>query len=66
MPKITIAEWRRKPDRPRYFVSDGREPVGVVFEKCEIFTAVTSSGYLIGAFGSLTEAARSLPRAASS
>jgi hypothetical protein len=36
---------------------------GTVFESRSIFTAITSSGALIGAFDSLTSAARALPAA---
>jgi hypothetical protein len=41
-------------------VTDGREPVGVIYEARGIYSAVTSSGHLVAARTTLREAIQSL------
>jgi hypothetical protein len=48
----------------KYQVTDGRELVGVIFGTRGVYTSVSSSGYLVGAYPTLQAAARALPRAA--
>jgi hypothetical protein len=33
----------RKPGRPRYYITDGREPLGTIYERRGIFTSITST-----------------------
>jgi hypothetical protein len=47
MSKILISPWQRKPNHPRYYVTDGREPLGTVFESRGIFTAIDRDGNLV-------------------
>jgi hypothetical protein len=60
MTKILISPWQRKFNRPRYYVCDGREPVGTIFESKGIFTAVDANGRLITASTSVQVAANAL------
>jgi hypothetical protein len=61
MSSISISKWTRKrADRPRYYVTSGREPVGVIFETRDIFTAVDSNGRLVVASTSFQGAANAL------
>jgi hypothetical protein len=61
MSSISIRPWRCKVNRPRYYVSDGREPVGVIFyETRGIFTAVDHDGRLVTASTSVQVAANAL------
>jgi hypothetical protein len=53
----SISRWTRKrADRPRYYVTSGREPLGTVFETRGIFTAVDPDGNLIAVSSSLRNA----------
>jgi hypothetical protein len=68
MTNISISRWARKrADRPRYYVTVGREPLGVIFEACGVFSAVDPSGKLVSASTSLKNAVDALtPTAGSS
>lgn len=47
MNKISISPWRRKFNRPRYYVCDGHELVGIIFERRGIFSAIDADGRLV-------------------
>jgi hypothetical protein len=47
MSSISVSRWWRKPNRPRYYISDGRTPLGTVFESKGVFAAVDSTGRLV-------------------
>jgi hypothetical protein len=57
---LSIRRWAGKPNRPRYYVTDGREPVGTVFEARGQFSAINVSGDLIAIRQSLTDVANAL------
>jgi hypothetical protein len=63
---VTIAQWRRKPNRPRYYVTNGRQPVGTIFESKGVFTAIDPNGKLVTASTSVRIAANTLTARASS
>jgi hypothetical protein len=65
---ISISRWARKrSDRPRFYVTDGRESLGVIFEARGIFTAVDPHGNLTASGTSLKNAVDALtPTARSS
>jgi hypothetical protein len=45
---ITIQKWTRKrSDRPRFYITDGREPAGTIFESKGVFSAVSPDGRLV-------------------
>jgi hypothetical protein len=60
MSKISISPWHRKPNRPRFYVTSGREPLGVIFEARGIFTAVDHDGNLVAASTAFQIAANAL------
>jgi hypothetical protein len=61
MTNILISRWARKrADRPRFYVTDGREPLGVIFESRGIFTAVDRDGRLVTASTAFQTAANAL------
>jgi hypothetical protein len=60
MTKIAISPWRRKVNRVRYYVTDGHEPIGVIFESKGIFSAVDSNGNLVAASTAFQIAANAL------
>jgi hypothetical protein len=61
MTKISISKWARKrADRPRFYITDGREPLGVIFESKGIFSAVDSNGNLVAASTAFQIAANAL------
>jgi hypothetical protein len=60
MSSITISPWRRKTNRPRYYISDGRAALGVIFEAKGVFSAVDRDGNLILASTALQTAANAL------
>jgi hypothetical protein len=66
MTSISIHPWRRKPNHPRYYIANKREPLGVIFEAKGIFTAVDADGHLVVASTSLRNAADALATGASS
>jgi hypothetical protein len=67
MSSISISKWTRKrTDRPRYYISDGREPLGVIFETRGVFTAIDASGNLVIASTSVQIAADALTARTSS
>jgi hypothetical protein len=67
MSKLAISKWVGKPNHPRYYITDGREPLGVIFEARGIFSAVDAHGNLVVASTSLKNAADALtPTAVSS
>jgi hypothetical protein len=41
--------WRKPNSQPRYYVSDGRTPLGTIFESKGVFTAVDADGNLVTA-----------------
>jgi hypothetical protein len=47
MNKILVSPWRRKVNRPRYYISDGRTPLGVIFENKGVFSAIDPDGRLV-------------------
>jgi hypothetical protein len=63
---ISISKWTRKFNRPRYYVCDGREPVGIIFERRGIFTAIDTDGNLVIASTGLQIAANALTTGESS
>jgi hypothetical protein len=65
MAKIAISRWARKPNHPRFYVTDGREPLGLIFESRGIYTAVTTDGDLVIASRSIRIAADALTARAS-
>jgi hypothetical protein len=61
MSSISISRWTRKhTNRPRFYITDGREPLGTVYQSKGVFSAVDPDGRLIGAHESLTAAANAL------
>jgi hypothetical protein len=66
MSSISIHGWRRKPNRLRYYVTSGREPLGLVFERRGIFTSINTDGHLVPASSSLRNAANVLTTRTSS
>jgi hypothetical protein len=61
MTKLAISKWTRKrTDRPRYYIADGREPLGTVFESKGVFTAVDPHGNLVAASTAFQTAANAL------
>jgi hypothetical protein len=65
MSLITISPWWRKPNRPRFYVTSGREPLGTVFESRGVFTAIDPDGNLVTASTSVQAAADALTARAS-
>jgi hypothetical protein len=49
MNKILVSPWWRKVNRPRYYVSDGRAPLGTVYESKGVFAAIDPDGILVAA-----------------
>jgi hypothetical protein len=66
MSSIAITPWRRKPNRPRYYVTDGREPVGTIFERRGVFASIDAANNLVAASTSLHNAVDALITVASS
>jgi hypothetical protein len=66
MSSISIAAWRRKPNHPRYYITNGREPLGVVYERRGVFTSIDHCGRLVSASTSLRNAVDALTTRASS
>jgi hypothetical protein len=61
MSQISISKWQRKrADRPRYYVTSGREPVGTIFESRGIFSAIDRDGNLVVASTAFQTAANAL------
>jgi len=65
-PSICVSPWRRKPGKPRYYITDGREPLGALYERRGIFSGITSDGNLVAAISSLRNAVDALIAGASS
>jgi hypothetical protein len=62
-----ISRWaRRRADRPRYYVTAGRKPLGVIFEARGVYAAVDPNGNLVTASTSVLDAANALAAGASS
>jgi hypothetical protein len=58
---VRLSRWARKrADRPRFYVTDGRAPLGVIFETRGVFSAVSHDGRLVGASTSVRAAANML------
>jgi hypothetical protein len=61
MSQVSISRWQRKrADRPRYYITDGRESLGVVYQARGLFTAIDPDGHLIAARASLRDAVDAL------
>jgi hypothetical protein len=60
MSSVSVRPWRRKVNRPRYYITSGREPLGVIFEARGIFTAVDHDGRLVTASTAFQIAANAL------
>jgi hypothetical protein len=61
MTKIHISPWQRKrADRPRYYVTSGREPLGTVYESKGVYAAIDPDGRLVAGSTSLKNAVDSL------
>jgi hypothetical protein len=58
---VRISRWARKrADHPRFYITDGRTPLGVIFETRGVFSAVDHDGRLIVGSTSLKIAVDSL------
>jgi hypothetical protein len=63
---VRISRWARKrADHPRFYVTDGRTPTGVIFEARGIFSAVDHDGNLVAVSTSFQTAANALTARAS-
>jgi hypothetical protein len=60
MSSVAISPWQRKPNRPRFYITDGRKPLGVIFEARGVFSAVDPDGRLVVGSTSLKVAVDSL------
>jgi hypothetical protein len=60
MSKISISRSASKPNHPRYYITDGREPLGTIFESKGVFSAVDPSGNLVAGSTSLKNAVHTL------
>jgi len=61
MSSISIVKWSRKrSDRPRFYITDGREALGVIYETRGVFTSINERGRLVLASTSLQNAVNSL------
>jgi hypothetical protein len=58
---LTISRWARKrADRPRFYVTNGRTPLGTVYESKGVFSAIDPNGRLVTGSTSLKVAVDSL------
>jgi hypothetical protein len=60
MSSISIRSWRRKPNRARYYITSGREPLGTIFEAKGVFSAIDPDRRLVTGSTSLKIAVDSL------
>jgi hypothetical protein len=60
MSSISIHAWRRKPNRPRYYVTSGREPLWHNFRAAWVFTSIDAANNLVTASTSLRTAVDAL------
>jgi hypothetical protein len=63
---ISIRKWSRKrSDRLRYFVCDGRQPAGTIFLSKNVYSAVSPDGRLVAVRENLKDALDALIGASS-